>query len=187
MLDLVRENLHHAKALLGQELDNRVFLAHGDACALAFPDESFDAIWTVQALQHIPDLHRVLVQIHRVLKSGGIFMDYSLNLQHLLKCLYSLLGKRYCVEGAQGSFFLRRGSSKIAAEMGGVFSSPVAMRFSEILFLPELRMQFTGRPTSILGRLDARLSGSLPLLSLIARQRSFTLIKPMHVQPERPS
>jgi SAM-dependent methyltransferase len=46
-----------------------------DACELDFPDERFDAVWSVNCLVHVPkrDLDRVLAEIRRVLKPNGLF------------------------------------------------------------------------------------------------------------------
>lgn len=52
-------------------LDARVM----DFSNLTFPDESFDAIWALNCLLHVPkhELPRVLDGIRRVLKPGGLF------------------------------------------------------------------------------------------------------------------
>jgi ubiquinone/menaquinone biosynthesis C-methylase UbiE len=42
-----------------------------DAQALAYEDESFDKIYSFHCIEHIPDLHRALREMNRVLKPGG--------------------------------------------------------------------------------------------------------------------
>jgi SAM-dependent methyltransferase len=42
------------------------------ATEMPFPDSSFDAIWTVWVLEHIPEPERTLMEIRRVLKPGGL-------------------------------------------------------------------------------------------------------------------
>lgn len=46
-----------------------------DFADLAFPDDSFDAIWALNCLLHVPkaELPNVLAGIRRVLKPGGLF------------------------------------------------------------------------------------------------------------------
>ena len=61
----------HAKALLGQAINESIFLIHGDATALNFPDESFDGYWSVQALQHVVLFETALTEAHHVIKRGG--------------------------------------------------------------------------------------------------------------------
>ena len=50
----------------------------GNASALPFPDDSFDAAWLVEMLIHVPDKEPVLHEVHRVLRSGAriVIADY---------------------------------------------------------------------------------------------------------------
>jgi ubiquinone/menaquinone biosynthesis C-methylase UbiE len=43
----------------------------GDATALPFADERFDLIMCVHVLEHIPDDHRAMQELRRVLRPGG--------------------------------------------------------------------------------------------------------------------
>ncbi|MEL6825111.1 MAG: class I SAM-dependent methyltransferase [Pseudomonadota bacterium] len=43
----------------------------GDATALQFEDDSFDAIICSEVLEHLPDYHAALAEMRRVLKPGG--------------------------------------------------------------------------------------------------------------------
>jgi ubiquinone/menaquinone biosynthesis C-methylase UbiE len=45
--------------------------AIGDAEDLAFPDESFDAVYTFGVLHHTPDTERAISEVGRVLRRGG--------------------------------------------------------------------------------------------------------------------
>jgi ubiquinone/menaquinone biosynthesis C-methylase UbiE len=71
IIDFVRANLLHAKALLGEAINRSIFLIHGDATDLKFPDESFDGYWSVQTLQHVVCFETALDEARRVLKGGG--------------------------------------------------------------------------------------------------------------------
>jgi SAM-dependent methyltransferase len=42
------------------------------ATAMPFPNSSFDAIWTIWVLEHIPEPERTLREMRRVLKPGGL-------------------------------------------------------------------------------------------------------------------
>lgn len=46
----------------------------GDACALPFPDDSFDVVINVEASHCYPDLPRFLSEVRRVLRPGGRFL-----------------------------------------------------------------------------------------------------------------
>ncbi len=57
---------------------------YGDAEGLPFPDDTFDVIYSNGVIHHIPNSHRVVDEIHRVLKPGGkaMVMVYAENSRH---------------------------------------------------------------------------------------------------------
>lgn len=174
IVDFVRSNLLHARNVLEPQIDKSIFLVHGDAIALEFPDDSFDGCWSVQTLQHIPNINEALKEARRILKVGGQFAGYSLNVQPLFRVLSRLARKPYVTEGQFGEhLFLRRASKADLHVISACFNAPVSRRFSEFLFQPNLRTTFTGREHSVLGKLDSLLSSSNPLLGSFARQQSF--------------
>ncbi len=48
----------------------------GSATDMPFADSSYDAIWTVWVLEHIPEPERALREMRRVLKPGGVLFLY---------------------------------------------------------------------------------------------------------------
>jgi len=47
-------------------------VTRGDACALPFPDGSFDVVTALDVLEHLDDDARAMSEIHRVLAPGGV-------------------------------------------------------------------------------------------------------------------
>ena len=174
IVDFVRANVLHAKALLGESINRLIFLIHGDATDLKFLDESFDGYWSVQALQHVVCFETALNEARRVLKRGGVFANYSLNDGAAIRWLYRIVGRRYVKQGwVEGSYWLARASGEQKQMLESIFATKVHERLSEILYKPELRASFPGKKDSWLGRLDALLSNDLGYLGFLARQRSF--------------
>lgn len=48
-------------------------LISGDATAIDFPADAFDVVYSYHALEHIPDFHKALSEMHRVLRTGGVW------------------------------------------------------------------------------------------------------------------
>jgi SAM-dependent methyltransferase len=70
-------------------LQHGVSLASGDATALAFPDESFDLIYSYHVLEHIPEYRLALQEMQRVLRKGGACLIGTPNRSRLLGYLGS--------------------------------------------------------------------------------------------------
>jgi len=171
ILDFIRSNLLHARRLLADQENPSIFLVHGDATNLHFPDHSFDAVWTVQTLQHISFFEQAVKEAYRVLKHGGRFANYSLNIQPHVALIYRLLGKKYVTNGfVNGNYWLARASQTQKQQIEQIFGAQVTERWTEILYSPELRFAFPGRKGNLLGKLDAKLSNNWGLLRWFARQ-----------------
>lgn len=173
IVDFVRSNLKCAKTILESQIGTSIFLVHGDAMALDFPANSFDGYWSVQTLQHIPNMDAVLGEARRVLKAGGQFANYSLNVQPIIRAMFRLARKPYVIDGRYGDhLFLRRAAKTDLERISDRFNTSASRRFSEFLFQPNLRTTFTGREHSKIGKLDSFLSTSNSLFGSFARQQS---------------
>ena len=65
-LELTRKNFY----LRGKQVD----LSKTDATQLPFPANYFDCVYSFGVLHHIPEIEKVLDEVHRVLKPGGQLM-----------------------------------------------------------------------------------------------------------------
>jgi SAM-dependent methyltransferase len=62
----------HAASYLSIDLDPVHVMQREDLTGLSFADASFDFIFCAHVLEHIPDDHRAMRELHRVLKPGGM-------------------------------------------------------------------------------------------------------------------
>jgi sterol 24-C-methyltransferase len=58
-------------------LSHKLTFQKGDFMQMQFPDNSFDAVYAIEATVHAPTLEGVYSEIFRVLKPGGIFGVYE--------------------------------------------------------------------------------------------------------------
>lgn len=58
-------------------LSHKLQFVKGDFMQMSFPDNSFDAVYAIEATVHAPSLEGIYSQIFRVLKPGGVFGVYE--------------------------------------------------------------------------------------------------------------
>lgn len=75
-IDISDEMLRRARPR-ADRYHGRLDLARMDAQNLSFPDEYFDTVVTACTLCSIPDPHRALREIHRVLRPGGQLLMFE--------------------------------------------------------------------------------------------------------------
>jgi SAM-dependent methyltransferase len=74
-VDILEDRINSATA---RQLPNAAFYAF-DGSRLDFPGESFDGAFVNEVLEHVPDEHDSLLEIHRVLRPGGRLVVMSPN------------------------------------------------------------------------------------------------------------
>ncbi|KIY02672.1 uncharacterized protein Z520_01137 [Fonsecaea multimorphosa CBS 102226] len=70
----IERSLRYAKK---EGLADKFSAVKGDFMQMSFPDNSFDAVYAIEATVHAPSLQGVYEQIFRVLKPGGVFGVYE--------------------------------------------------------------------------------------------------------------
>lgn len=178
ILDMSRQNLLRAKHVLRDEVGGSFVYVCGDALNLKIDDQSIDGYWSVQTLQHVPSFIKAVSEAHRVLKDGGVFASYSLNTQPIFKFASKVLRRNYVVDGESSEgVHLRRASEGQRKSISSVFGAEVESRYTEVLFSPEIFINFPGRDGSFWGKLDIALSGRSRIARIFGRQCSFHTVK----------
>lgn len=70
--------------------NDRLEFQAGDALNLPFPDASFDVVICSQVYEHVPDAKRMMDEIYRVLKAGGVCYFAATNRLKLMEPHYHL-------------------------------------------------------------------------------------------------
>jgi len=69
-----KENARNRRLTEEQGLEDNIEIVHGVFEDMPFPDNSFDVVWSQEAILHSGDRKRVLKEVARVLKPGGDFI-----------------------------------------------------------------------------------------------------------------
>ena len=186
VLDFSLQSLVRAKKLLTKESSNSFVYVCGNALNLKFESESIDGYWSVQTLQHVDSFETAISEAHRVLVDGSQFVSYSLNTQPVVRSLYNVLGRSYVVNGEYSEGInLSRASKDQLIVIQQIFGTPVEARYSEILFSPEILMDFPGRQNSLFGKIDNFLTGDSFVARNFARQCSYHALKDNQLEIKR--
>ena len=71
-IDLAQKMLEIGRAKIEKRwLSKKIMLQTGDAQSLQFMNETFDCVTIAFGIRNLPDLHKALSEIYRVLKKGG--------------------------------------------------------------------------------------------------------------------
>jgi 2-polyprenyl-6-hydroxyphenyl methylase/3-demethylubiquinone-9 3-methyltransferase len=93
-LDASTESLAVAKS---HDLTSSVIYQKGDAYYLPFSDQSFDAVCTMDFLEHVEAPEKIVAEAARVLRPGGVFFFHTFN-RNLLSYLIILKGVEWFVK-----------------------------------------------------------------------------------------
>jgi ubiquinone/menaquinone biosynthesis C-methylase UbiE len=176
IIDFIYENLLIAKKILKNNINKQIFLINDDCCKLKLKKKIFEAVWTVQTLQHIPKFSKVVKVIYNLLKTNGVFYNYNFNLNYIIKIIFKIFNKKYLEKGYSENFYLERSCLKQKKIIEKIFKTQVFTRYTELLFHPELKLK-TGSKNNFIGKIDSNLSGDLIFKKLFARQECFYVKK----------
>ena len=82
-IDISKGMLNRAKLKMktAEAKNSRIGFIYGDGETLPFKDNSFDAVTCILAIEHFPDTERVISEMKRVLKNGGVLVFNLLELR----------------------------------------------------------------------------------------------------------
>ncbi|MFN3740775.1 MAG: class I SAM-dependent methyltransferase [Thermodesulfovibrionales bacterium] len=99
-IDIDPKNIERAKRLLRDELKERIDFRLGDAMALDFPDQTFDAVFSIGVIHHLEDWKKGIKEVSRVLKPSGDFF-----FEEPLKAFLESLPVRALTRHPEGGMF----------------------------------------------------------------------------------
>lgn len=176
IVDFIFENLLIAKKILKDKINKQIFLINDDCCNFYIKNNFFDAIWSVQTLQHIPKYNKVYKNIYNQLKNSGCFYNCNLNINYLIRFIYLIFRKKYLIKGYSNNYYLERSNKKQKEDLEKVFKNKSTTIYSELLFHPDLKI-FTGSRNNVFGKIDSFLTGKSSIKKFLARQEAFLIYK----------
>jgi ubiquinone/menaquinone biosynthesis C-methylase UbiE len=176
IIDFIFENLLIAKKILRNKINKQIFLVNTDCCKFNIKNNFFDAVWSVQTLQHIPNYIQIYKKIYNQLKPGGYFYNCNLNNNYMINLVYKILKKKYLIKGFNNNYYLERSSNMQKESLEKIFKNKVITIYSEILFHPDLKI-FTGSPNNLIGKIDSFLTGKSIIKKIFSRQETFLIKK----------
>ena len=87
---------------------------------IPYPDASFDAVIANMMLYHVPDLHRGLAEVRRVLKTGGTFYCATYGIHGIMEYVADLLKDQNVTGSVSTAFTLQNGSDALSRHFAHV-------------------------------------------------------------------
>ena len=111
MLDAARENAAHLPEAHFQRMDIQ---------NIPFAEGSFECVIANMMLYHVPDLHKGLAEVRRVLKPGGAFYCATYGENGIMAYLSALLGRFGVTDPLNRRFTLQNGMAIMKAHFADV-------------------------------------------------------------------
>tara|TARA_A100001234_G_scaffold212235_1_gene213578 strand:- start:289 stop:1101 length:813 start_codon:yes stop_codon:yes gene_type:complete len=170
-LDILFENFEVSKKILSKEAKKQVVFICENILNSKLPNNFFEAIWSVQTFQHIPEIKESFERTSKLLKNNGLFKHYNLhyNVFHKLKNLNKDKKKIWI----NHLFYLNRDISYQKKLLENIFKTKVTIEYSEFLYYPKINFF----KIDLINKIQKALVGQNKILSMFARQVSFEIKK----------
>ena len=170
-LDILFENFEISKRILPKEAKKQIIFVCENILYTKLQDNFFDAIWSVQTFQHIPEIEQTFIRTFKLLKKSGIFINYNLNYNifHKLKFL-NKNNKKIWIENL---FYLNRDINYQKKLIENIFKRNAKIEYSEFLYYPKLKLN----NFDLVHKIQSKLVGKNKFLSLFSRQASIEIEK----------
>ena len=165
-LDFAQSNFKIAKEIFDGDSKSKIYFINENILQTNLPYNFFDAIWSCQTYQHIPNLPKAFEISYNLLKPKGLFCNYNLNYSIFSK-VKNLFKKNKRIH--MQNYYLNKDIEYNCKLLEKIFKNKISKKYCEILFHPEFYFKF-GRENSIIGKLDSKLSGTGLLHSFFGRQ-----------------
>jgi SAM-dependent methyltransferase len=133
-----------------------VFCA-ADAERLPFQDESFDAVFAMTMIHHLPEPHRLLQEVRRILRTGGRFVAVDHSVPAHFRWLFDrTAGQRAAEHGIQEALLSFADWRRIVARAG--FPRKSLVPYADTTYVPDPLFALAGR---LVSRLPAPLRPEL--------------------------
>ena len=168
-VDMLFDNFNIAKKIVSQESKKQIIFFNENILETQLPRDFFDAVWSVQTLQHIPKIDLAIQKIFSLMKYDAILKYYNLN-YNIIHILKNSPKKAWI----NNLYYLNRDIKEQKKILKKIFLKYPKLEYSELLFFPQINFL---NKLNFLSNLDINLVGTFPLKSLLARQISFVIQK----------
>lgn len=151
-------------------------MINDDCNCLYIKKNFFDAFWSIQTLQHIPNYIEIYKKMYNQMIKGGYFYNRNLNTNLIIKFFYKIFNKNYIVSGYTKNYFIERSNNIQKKYLEKIFKNKATIIYSEVLFHPDIKI-YTRSKNNFFGKINSLLSGSFILKKIFARQEAFLVKK----------
>lgn len=150
----IKKSISKSKEL---NLQNRLKFQVGDYTSLPFKDKTFDGVYTMETLVHVPDYKKALKEFYRVLKPNGrlVLFEYSVlareKLSKKLQQIEDIVAEEtgahsmpYFIHGKFPKILKDAGFENVVVENITSYIMPMLKIFYLIAYVPYIFIKFLG-------------------------------------------